>query len=170
VTLVRATDLAAKNKSLFGKKVSQTLQSVRLLLLAAPLYRLTASHARLWLGQLGTSDPFVRMEVHQHSVDSSYKKATLCPVYNEEFVMPAKGDSTGLKLTVYDYEALGNHHLIGRAFVPLDEFRNGREAERTFRLESGAGVKVREWCDDGREGLVERCSHVWVGPGRTAAR
>jgi len=79
---------------------------------------------------------------------SKIKMNDLNPVYNERFTLPAAGDSAGLIVTVWDYESLGGHQLIGRALVPLDSLRDGRLTEMMLKLDSPQNVKVS---DDGSD-------------------
>jgi hypothetical protein len=48
-----------------------------------------------------------------------------------------------IQVTVFDHETIGPPQVIGRAMIPLEDYRHQRVVERSYPLYNQQGIKVR---------------------------
>ena len=98
---------------------------------------------------MGFGDPYVKVSI-EPSVDerarqSSVKRKTANPFYNEYFKFPATYDdirSRAVVFLVYDYDKFSRHKLVGEVRIDL------------AKVETSNSVEM--WCDIQKQKLVSR--------------
>ncbi|KAF9024878.1 hypothetical protein BGZ52_010146 [Haplosporangium bisporale] len=72
----------------------------------------------LGVDKSGTSDPYVKVNIGEHSVlKTKVKKETLKPVWNESVLVPLTGDALSLHLIVKDHNTIGGNTDLGECDV-----------------------------------------------------
>ena len=69
----------------------------------------------------GTSDPYVILEIEDQRIETSFKKSTLNPVWNESFTFEISHGSMPLMIEVMDKDTFGEDDSEGICRLKLNE-------------------------------------------------
>lgn len=72
----------------------------------------------------GSSDPYVILEIENQRIDTTYKKSTLNPVWNESFTFDIASGVQPLYVIVMDKDTFGNDDFEGKCEVDLNDLRD----------------------------------------------
>lgn len=82
----------------------------------------------------GTSDPYVILELEGKKYTSSYKPATLEPVWNEDFTFQIVNKNGILKVDVYDKDTVGTDDFEGGLQIPIKSFQDQQRHDDWYDL------------------------------------
>ncbi|ONK72603.1 uncharacterized protein A4U43_C04F21120 [Asparagus officinalis] len=87
---------------------------------------------------MGKSDPYVKLKLTEDKLPSKktkVKHSNLNPEWNEEFKFIIKDpDSQALQISIYDWEKVGKHDLMGMNVVPVKELVPDEPKSMTLNL------------------------------------
>ena len=86
----------------------------------------------------GTSDPYVILEIEKQRIETTYKKSTLDPVWNESFTFDINLGTEPLFIEVMDKDTFGKDDSEGICFVSLNDPRliEQQKADMWFDLQN----------------------------------
>lgn len=125
----------------------------------------------------GTSDPFVQVAVAKHKVRTKTIKKNLNPEFNEKYEMKDILLTDKMKVTVWDYDLVGNNDLLGQVEIPLSKIELNTPFEKWYavpaELETEKELPVVIFFDItvvAAKGLLARARKMDVGEALTRER
>lgn len=95
-----------------------------------------------------SSDPYCEINCNGLMLQSSVKWANLNPEYHESFEIDVTNPSALLNIVVKDKDYFGSDDFMGQIKIPLSEFADGKEYEKSYQL-LGEDVKALDDADRG---------------------
>jgi len=88
----------------------------------------------------GSSDPYVRLSIQGQLFNTTYKKSTLNPVWNESAYFDITDAQEPLLVEVFDKDTFGNDDFEGMCQVDLEELRDQVKKDLWFNLKQRNGA------------------------------
>ncbi|EKX50042.1 hypothetical protein GUITHDRAFT_162018 [Guillardia theta CCMP2712] len=106
----------------------------------------------------GTSDPYVVVRVGTREGQTEVKYKTLNPIWEQTLKIEVEDDADSVELTVWDYDAWGDHDFLGLVEVPLRALQTDMHKFHKYALPLKDDERYSGLVDEHMSGKAEAVS------------
>lgn len=88
----------------------------------------------------GYCDSYVRLTLNNQKVLTSYKPATLNPIWNEEFSLNAPSKNLILKVEIFNKRKFGGDEVIGTVSINLNSLEDQHKVDNFYKIENISNI------------------------------